>query len=467
MRGCLSLLLVAACSTTHTVPKSQLDAIAPNRVGDGVVLRSTGVWKTRLDPASKIRFRNGDGKWSDWWSGDQIYINADAVYINANVDLLNYATKIELRGLADSDRQVLELARPADATLTLSADGAAVMLGDRFALSSWVASFFEAMRTTHRPNEGDCAKPDPSVCPHEQSYWHLRQVLGGQPFGTWTVHFANREPLDLAGEELYLRMDEGLPTRYGYRLGDIERAEVKSLSGSLTLAAIVGTTALAIAIAPVALFARGLPFPGDGPRGGGSGFSGSSGRSGGLDTLGRIGNGGGGGLARGDWWPVLADRSGVAAPRLFASGARRKALIQVAATAEVSVGTLGAHPVLDGGAGVLRLGQAFEIGAGGLQLLTREAGSLRSRGIAFARIGGHLPIDAAHRIAVPLSIDIGGGGGEALGVFTRLNWGVRIGLGNHSFIGIAPATPTLLNWKHEPGRRRGSLQSGLELGLVW
>ena len=38
-------------------------------------------------------------------------------------------------------------------------------------------------------------------------------------------------------------------------------------------------------------------------------------------------------------------------------------------------------------------------------------------GIAFFCIGGHLSFDATHRFAMPLSIDLGGGGGEALARF--------------------------------------------------
>ena len=466
----LSVLLVAACTTTHTVPRSELDAIAARRGGgDGLVLHSTSVWKTRLDPAAHIRFRNRAGMWSEWIAGDALYVGKHAIYTAATIDLLDFASRIEIRGLGERDREVLEAARPEQgaygARLTVLPDGTAVMLGSGANFKRWVASFFEAMRASY-PAPRDTP---PLPCGSHPDYCYLRYTLGGKPFGTWTVYLPGPTTIDLAGEELYKAMDDGLATRYGYRWNEIATAQVEGLSGSLTLTAIVGTAALAIVLAPAALLLRGAPdFRG------GSSAAGSS--VAGLLTAG----GGGSAHEAGTWQPsVLADRDGMAASRLFGAGARRKAIVQLAASAEASLGILGTHALVEGGAAVVRLGQAFEIGAGGLHFTLADAlwqrgiartdseTPLPSGGIAFFRIGAHLPIDAAHRVAVPVSVDIGGGGGEALGVFTRLNWGVRLAVDRHAFVGVAPLTPSFFNWKHDASLRRGSVSSGLELGVVW
>ena len=475
MRGIL--ITLAACTTTHVVPRSELAAIATPRPVDSVVLQSTSVWKTRLDPAAHIRFRNRAGKWSDWIAGDQLFVGKHAIYTAAKIDLLDFATQIDIHGLAERDREVLELARPVGASVSFLPDGTAVMEtssdskavagGSSAIMKRWIASFFEAMRA-HYPAPRDTP---PLPCGSPADYCYLRYTLGGKPFGRWTVHLPGPTELELAGEALYKGMDDGLATRSGYRWGEIDAAEVESLSGSLTLTAIVGTTALAIALAPAALLLRGVPTPGI--KGGGSGIP-------------VPGGGGGPEHARGSWDPdVLADRDGITAPALFGAAARRKAIVQIAATAEASVGVLGEHAVVEGGAAVVRLGQAFEVGVGGLHFalaerlwpknVARTAADddaeqpmpLPSGGIAFFRLGAHLPIDAAHRVAVPLSIDVGGGGGEALGVFTRLNWGVRIAIDRFAFVGVMPLTPSFFNWKHDQTLRRGSVSSGLELGVVW
>jgi len=438
MRSAPLFALLVACTTTRTVPRSELAALVKPR-GDGVVLKTTSEWKTRLDPASHIRFRNRAGTWSDWLRGDELYIAPDGLYRNAKLDLVTAAARIEIRGLDERGREILARARPAaDADLAFTDDGTAVLVATPAAFDVWVTQFFHRLPPAYQPNAPTC--------------------------GSWSFYFAGREPIVFAGESLYQVIDDGLASRYGYRWQDIDSAEVKSLSGSLTLGAVIGVSALAIALAPVALVARGLPIPGDGPHGGGS-----SGSSGGLRAAGNLTLGGGGGekLARGTWAPTPADHAALSAPSLFDGNARRKTTIQLVASAEASIGSLGAHPFVEGGAAAVRLGQVFEVGAGGLHLVTRESERFEHAGLAFFRIGLHLPFDAAHRIAVPLSVDVGGGGGEALGVFTRLNWGLRIGVGNQAFVGITPLSPMFLNWKHDPSRRRGSVMSGLEAGVSW
>lgn len=436
---CIALVLVAGgCMTTRTVPRSELSAIENRRVGDAVVLETTDVWKTRLDPTSKIRFRNAAGKWSDWLEGNSLYVAKHGVFTPTTINPLDYAVKIEIRGMEQAEREALATSRPTDETeLIVEPDGTVIVVAQGPQLQRWINSFFEVVNTL-------------------RDYKELRYAMHGKPLGVWSLELPHREPLVLEGEALYWRLDEGMATRYGWRWQDIQAAEVKSFSGSLTLTAIVGVTALSVALAPVALIARGGWLPGDGPRasGGGSGLS-------------RLGGGGSSVLPRGNWKPVLADEQALAAQNLFGGGARRKAMVRVVATAEASLGSFGGHPLLDGGVAMLRVGEAFEIGAGGLHAATFVGNRLWQGGIAFARIGAHLPFDAAHRVAVPLSVDIGGGGDEALGVFARLNWGLRLALPHQMFLGVAPASPTLLNWKHDPARRRGSLMSGLELGIAW
>ncbi len=447
MKRIALLVLAAGCMTTRTVPRSQLASLENRRVGDGAVLKTTEVWKTRLDPTSKIRFRNAAGSWSDWLEGNKIYVAPEGVYTPATVDLFDYAVTIEIRDMGAVERHALATSRPdTDAELRIEPDGTAIVIARGQQLHRWVNSFLEVINSLHDYNE-------------------LRYTMNGKPLGEWTFVLPYREPVVAAGEALYEQLDAGLATRKGWRWKDIDGAEVKSLSGGLTLGAIVGVSALAVVVVPFAMLAGGgggRLFPGDGPRTGGS----FSSRSLGNSDLWKIGSGGGA-ASIGNWQPVLADEQALSAPNLFSGSARRKAMFRMVASAEASLGSVGGHALLDGGAAVMRIGGVFELGAGGLHVARFDGDRLWHGGIAFARIGANLPLDAAHRVSLPLSLDLGGGGGEALGVFTRLNWGVRVALPHEMFLGVMPASPTLLNWKHDPGRRRGSLMSGIELGVVW
>jgi hypothetical protein len=96
----VAIVLLAGCMTTRTVRRDELAAVRERSVGDGVVLRTTGVWKTRLDASSRIRFRDARGKWTDWLEGSKLHVRDDWVYAPAVVDLLDHATRIEMRGLA-------------------------------------------------------------------------------------------------------------------------------------------------------------------------------------------------------------------------------------------------------------------------------------------------------------------------------------------------------------------------------
>src|SRR5688572_9198776 len=127
MKGFVVLVL-ASCTTTHVVPKSQLDAIASAQRSDAIVLHTTSSSKTRLDPHAQIRFHSRDGKWSNWVIGEQLYTTPEGVYTDATVDVLEYAMKIEIRGLDATGREALELARPAGAELHIDIDDTAVML---------------------------------------------------------------------------------------------------------------------------------------------------------------------------------------------------------------------------------------------------------------------------------------------------------------------------------------------------
>ncbi len=449
----------------------QLARLASSDVGDGVVLRSTSIWKTRLDPTSAIRFQNAKGDWSDWIAGDAMHVTNGWVYKNAVADVLDFATRIEIRELDPEMQQAVAVSRPSEGTtLVIEPDGTAVVTGPSAALHRWIRSFFEVVHATHPGDTAQCTGPRDiqDACARNTAYDHVRYTLNGAPLGVWTVYFDNRIPIELAGELLYNRLEHGLGTRFGWRLEDAERAEVRSLSGSLTLGAIVGTSALAVALLPVAALARGSSlFPGDGPRTGGSAWGSGSSNVTASDLLDLGGAAGGDDDPPGTWKPALADQAGLDAPKLFKSSARRKAIVQLVATASANVDSRRGSYLVQGGAAVARFRQLFEVGMGGLHLVSSRHGDLRNDAIVHARFGLHLPLDAAHRVAIPLSLDLGGGGGEPLGVFFRFNWGLRIKLSEHAFVGVAPATPTLLNWKHDPTRRKGSISSGVELGVVW
>jgi hypothetical protein len=453
--------LTAACTSTRTVPRSQLGVLATRDVGDGVVLQTTEIWRSRLDPASKLRLRDRAGRRSDWMRADQIYVTRGYIYTPGTVRLFDVATRIEIRGLEARERDALIAARPGLGTaLELDEHGTATVQARGKILQTWIYNFLDAVEDMHAPNDDEvqiCPPPPVRVtetqlpCQVRRGFlareYHLRHDLDARPLGRWTIHLDRQPPIDVQNSAIYHRPYAGHETRYGWRLSDVADAEVKDLSGAKTLAAIIGTAALTLTVLPAAALLGGVekaksPLPPGGA----------------VSTV------------RGDWTPTLADAAGLEAPALFGPSARRKAIVKLAATAEIAGDGFRGQHYLDGGIATLRISQMFDIGVGGLHLSVRGDRARWNGGLAYVRLGAHLPFDAAQRWSVPLSFDVGGGGGEDLGVFLRFRWGLSYRFWDHGSLGITPLTPTFLNWKHErPSVKteRWSVMSGAEIAFAF
>jgi hypothetical protein len=85
--------------------------------------------------------------------------------------------------------------------------------------------------------------------------------------------------------------------------------------------------------------------------------------------------------------------------------------------------------------------------------------------IGVFHLGLHLPLDADHRIAIPLGFDAGAGG-AGLGGFFRLDLGLRCRLGERWFVGAYALNPSFLRVEGAGAPRAWSFASGLELGAA-
>ncbi|MDQ3295463.1 MAG: hypothetical protein M3619_02615, partial [Myxococcota bacterium] len=466
----------AACTSTRLASRADVGPITTRKIGDAHVVETTSPWRSRLDPSSMIRLHRGDGAKSSWLAARDLHVAKDGIYVPAVVDVLDHTVRIQIRGLDQEALGKLSSTRPAlGAALEVDSEGTAIASARGKILRTWIWDFVDAVGLHHLPADHEVCTIRRCVRSELQkaAYAHLRHELDGRPLGTWTLELTHDGSISVAGALLFDRLEPGMGARHGWRWSDVAYVEIEDFSGAKTLGAIVGVTALSIALAPVALVVRGGPAV-LGRRassgGGGGGILGSG--------PGGIGNGrarlfsgrGDWPRATGSWKPMLADPAGMAAPALFSARARRRATVQVVATAEAAIDPYGAAHVLDGGVATVRFAPYFELGMGGAHLAARTADGWWHGGLAFVRMGAHLPIDAAHRYAVPLTIDAGGGGGEQLGFYGRLRWGLQRKLGDRAFVGVMPLSPTMLNWKHGgpgPAAKRWSVTSGVELGLAF
>ena len=161
---------------------------------------------------------------------------------------------------------------------------------------------------------------------------------------------------------------------------------------------------------------------------------------------------------------------------IFAARERRRAVVALIADAGSSSGN---GWLVSGATAGVRFGRLFDLQLGFRHAFRRGAKSpmaialngdppeVASRDGTFvvARFGFHIPIDAHHRVAIPMSVDVGGGTGS----YFRANLGLRYRLSDRLYLGAYPFNPTRIRVSNEQtnGTAVWTWQSGLELGLSY
>jgi hypothetical protein len=438
----LSMVLLACTSTRAVLREDLLPAMQAND-GRHKVVATTSRGTIRVDPTSKIRLFNARHEASDWLSANDVHVDTRALYAATTFDVAAKARRITIRGLEADDLDELRNTRPeGDAVLEIDTHGDATLVAPPEQMRGWLDAFIDAVAWRHRA-DGDgrvCAETDSSpechpVSSRAEARTHLQFQLVGGPLGEWTIDLEGHAPIELAGRLIFDRLQLGLATWEGWSWDEVAFAEVRHLSGLKTAGGILGGM-VGIVVAAVAH----VP-----------GFSVSTGEPEDPGTW----NG----------TPAVAGRD---APRLFGSGVRRRATARLVSQAELAIDTLGATQLYTGASVAARLGQLFELGGGCGHVATRDGQELSQGAFAFLRIGVHLPIDAAHRWAIPMSFDLGTGIGGTLESFYRFRIGFQRRLGARSFVALS-LLPTAANWddRTRSYAKLGTLAGSIEAGLAF
>ncbi|MBA3464667.1 MAG: hypothetical protein H0T46_32340 [Deltaproteobacteria bacterium] len=415
----LCLVLLVACSSTRQLAAPGDARLRTGGHRAGFVVDTTTPWNERIDPNTKVRLRNADGAWSTVLDGRDLHVDGRGVWIDSgSIPALRWADQIEIAGAPPELMDAIEAARPAAGELRADGD-AWIMGGPPGVLRPWIAAL--------APTELDS---------------RLASFRIHTPQQGW------RRPLYSSRFVDGLRMS--FDSKVGWRWDDVAQIRVQNLSGGKTLAAIIGTSALAIVVVPIALAYGGLK---------------SVGNHGGAPTRPLELDGQGAELAarivdeafdpdrvtvRGSWAPQLAATESVDARPLFSTGANVRSVIRP--TIELEAGAASAGDLA--GTGLLariRLGDVFEIGGGVRQVMSRdETGWKRSTTHVF-QAGLHLPLDAGYRFAIPLGFEASGGG--AIAHDLRIPWGLRYtSKTGRYFVTAMPATP---GWMRTTSQRTG------------
>jgi hypothetical protein len=370
------------------------------------------------------------------------------VFTDGAVALGDHTHAATVTGLDAAGERALERTRPANGTLDIEAGFAIVRAP---ALAKWIDAFIGEVARHADPREplylcGPEVTPAPkcSLGEYDDRARARLRDRGGAALGTWTFDLGDHVSRPLAGENLYLGLD-AYTARIGWRWKDIDSAEVQTLSGGRTLGGTigytVGTAAVAIALAPVAVFLRGLPFPREGPPAPSSiPHFGSAGDLGPQPPT-----------ERGAWLAtVIDDDDARNAQPLLSGGATRKYTARIVIAAD---GLANRDLTFDGVTVAARLADIAEIGGAVRVLATaKETSSLWS-----FYLGGHFFLGAPARWAIPLGLDLGGGGGHG---YARLRYGLRARVSDRWFVGVYPVNPTRV-------AGRWAFPSGLEVGTAF
>lgn len=261
--------------------------------------------------------------------------------------------------------------------------------------------------------------------------------------GTWRFDFGDHnwsEPL--TGDAIFEALDDGAPVLLGWAWDEMALVEITDFSGAQTLLGVIGYLALvAVVGTDNAPPAHSLV----------------------QDPMKPSGN-------RAPWRPRLVEQTGEAARPLFTSKTIRRATVSLVASADVAHDPRSTDSLVDGLALSARFGELIELGLGVRHARTRlpDQHEPSNAIFGFLRLGAHFPLDAGHRWGIPLSLDLGVGGGAR--TMLRLNFGVRYQLTPRWFIGLQPLNPTAIEFATvSPAHSHTGwwFTSGLEAGFVY
>lgn len=452
---CLLLSSLTACQVTRTVAGPVSTQFRTAGHSEGFAVTTTSMWRQRMDPAASVRFRRADGTWGDWLAAFDLRVDHHGAWVTQTVPAGEIADEIRITGLSDELSDILTETRPRSGAVTKDG-GAWILTAPRSALVSWVRELELAIALRVRKDKSvfECPRIDQCTELHGDpaALHYLRNVLRGEPLGTWQLSSKEqgRSPT-VAGSNVVKLLRDGHETLVGYDWEDVAGMEIRNLSGGRTLAAIIGTSAAAVVVLPVALAVNSLGASSTTS----SGPSSSSGsdatlRFGGLTTT------------NGDWSPQLAGPASLGARPLFTLGTRVRSIVRVTAAIDATAAT-NADFFASGLIARVRLMEMLEIGGGVRRSFTHIDGTTKRSTSGVFQFGLHVPLDAPGRVGIALGIENGSGGAIARDV--RLPWGPRFQpTSGRWFVSLQPATPSYLRMNNvEKGR--WSLNIGGEVGM--
>ena len=432
------LVPMFALSLCHCMSKRQVSVESIQAMGakqkDAVVVRSVdSVFKTRIDPLATLRVVLKDGGKSKGFAAWSARVSDEGLFARERVSL-NEVTRASVTELSITDREALESVLPDGATLEVDRD--VVTLETAEGLHPWLSEFISVLRTR-------CAGPSCSIARHG-----LFAVSG-----TWSFTVRDQERR-IGFREAY---DFGIDTFAGWRWSEIESVEVEFVSGPKTLAGVVGTAALAVALAPLA-FVGGGGVPGMGKGSGHGSGHGSSGSSGGatlrIVSGGVSGGGGGSRKAETGVDPHLGARASQP-ESLFSTKAKVKSVVRGVAALDVSATSSGRLDRQATGIALsVRLADMIELGGG-----VRDGRNHPVSG--FFRATTIYPLDARHRFAITLGGEIGG---SRKGKTGRLSSGFRFS-GDHWFAEVISVSASFVDSDGRASGWRTAL--GSSIGVVF
>jgi len=420
MRLIASLLLLpvlAACTSTSTVPAGSLQALH-TAGGDGTILADDEGSDVRIDANSQLRFQRKDGSWTTWHRAGKLYANREGVFIPHRASF-SEIDQVVVNGASEADVTTLRTVASNLDHLESGEQGTVILSG---AVGPWIGRFIATTGVTF------------------SGVWSFRARTG-----EWFSGFA--------GSTLPRLANEGIVGHDGLKFADMTSTEVKNINGGQTVVATAAITVVAIGI--VALVAAApkskappdptpptiihhtppshvvfIYHPGSSPP---------------PPSPVSVPKSEDEALWKPGFEPPAADGS----RRLFDEPARRRAATRFGASFDLGTALGHAGGASFGIVPMLRFSNVFEIGAG-LRFLGHEVpGGTTMHSTFLARIGVHGELDAHRRFAVPLSIDVGAG--SSVDLHARLNLGLRVRVAGPVWLGIHPFNPTYTRFDSSVG----------------
>src|SRR5687768_1560304 len=107
-----SIVFLVGCTSTRTVAQPELLCDENGEVGDGIAVNTTSMWKSRIDPTSKLRLWNKARESTDWLNADAVHVVPGWIYTWGVVDILEHTERITIAGLEKAELDDLIAARP-------------------------------------------------------------------------------------------------------------------------------------------------------------------------------------------------------------------------------------------------------------------------------------------------------------------------------------------------------------------